>query len=201
MKITVRKTEKCVMLRPQFGEHLRDVYVLAEELDEILSGKRDSVFDPWYIMTVEPDSLTFQEDARFRHDDVGMARYARVRLDTKKLFKTIRLLIEKGILHEGQDVALDARSFEYRPNEARAMTIMEVVKHPLFCAMRSLKEAVKVAPPDELLRLRDTLGRLVQQGKRITDDFARASFYFYHADGKGYNGGVIWHGDRYSVHT
>ena len=57
------------------------------------------------------------------------------------------------------------------------------------------------AGADGMRDLKEKIGRMIGQGKVVVPDFAKASFYFYPEDGRGYNGGIIWHGDGYAIHT
>ena len=72
-----------------------------------------------------------------------------------------------------------------------------------FLAKEKPFEALANVGKEQLLKLRGIISRHPRMGKAIANDFAPNSFYFYQQDGKGYNGGIIWHGPEhgYSAHA
>ena len=199
MKITVHTTEHCVAVR--LGK-ASTFYLTKAEFHSLHAGNCFGCFDDCgNILQVRSDYVAFVRSAGYGAEE-GTVEYVRAKMDSAKFWNRVDDLIERGFIG-GDDFKFDSESFAFEPGEYPKLTFSQILKHPAFNAVVKLKEAVKLANAYQLSKLRDHVSRLLDQGKGIVCDGATASFYFYQADGKGYNGGIIWHGDEdgWSVHT
>ena len=205
MKIRIGKTPKCVTFRVETADGwCNTFYMTVEELDDVIAkGGLGCYDDCGNIMQARSNLLAFVESPKCHSRQSGAARYVWFDMDTAKFFGTVKQLLAINVVNENDRHWVESESFRFRPDDSPVRNWAQLLRHERFMpdARKKLKEALEVASRFSLMELRDTLNRLINQGKVIHSDFAKASFYFGHAEGRGYNGGVIWHGSSWSVHT
>jgi hypothetical protein len=203
MKIKVRFTDRCLVIQPEpTGHYSAQFYMTLEEFEEVLEKGSGAFNDCGEICMVRTEQLVFVENVAHKHDLEGTTRYARVPMDCRKFFERVKDLRDRGFVKE-QFVTLDSESFQFKRETASVLGFAEILKHNLFRAKDKLFEAVRIAPADQLMKLREDISRMIRQGKVIAPDHCEGSFYFYPENGQGYNGGIIFHknSQSYSVHT
>jgi len=198
MKIKVRTTDNCVVFDFAVGF---EFWMLKEEF--LAFETKKLIDDGGRIMRLYADeAVLIQSPARIS-EDCGEVKFIRIRMDVTKFMNTVNYLIEKGLIRNDKFHEMDTDSFAWKVSAHASLTFVQILKHRMFTAKEKLYDAVRKVPTEHLARLRDDISRLIGQGKVIAPDWAECSFYFYPEDGKGYNGGIIWHGSEsgYSIHT
>ena len=203
MKIKVRFTDMCLVIQavPK-GHYSAQVYLTLDEFETAARDGCGTFNDCGEVCMVRSEQLVFIENAAHKYDLEGTLRYVRIPMDCKKFFARVKDLRDRGFI-KAEFVTLDSESFQFKRDAAPLLTFTEILRSKLFLAREKLYEAVHAVSKEQLLKLREEISRLIAQNKVIAPDFAYASFYFYPADGKGYNGGIIFHpsSQSYSVHT
>lgn len=206
MKIKIGKSETCVTLSFDGPEFSARFYMTFEELARVAVKHPFACFDDCgNVLQVRSDAVAYYESAgNNTRNEGGTVRYLRCAVDASRFFTTVRTLIDKGIVSDNKGATVDTRSFAFKREEQVEMTFSAILKHGLFDARAKLYEALRdEVPAEEFMKLRGIFSRLISQGKMIVADLSKSCFYFYQAEGQGYNGGVIYHrgGKSYSVHT
>lgn len=203
MKVLVRFTDLCLVIRVVSNTHYSpSFYMTREEFETVLKDGHGTFNDCGEVLLVRAEQLVFIENTAHKSELEGTARYVRVPMDTAKFFARVKDLSDRGIIAD-EFFELDSKSFRFKVEPVRQMTFVEIVRSKRFLALEKLYEAAKTVSKEHIFQLRELISRTIGQGKVVAPDFARVSFYFYPEDGKGYNGGIIYHGPEYgySIHT
>lgn len=203
MKIKVRFTDMCLVIQavPK-GHYSAQVYLTLDEFETAARDGCGTFNDCGEVCMVRSEQLVFIENAAHKYDLEGTLRYVRIPMDCKKFFARVKDLRDRGFI-KAEFVTLDSESFQFKREPFEPMTFTEILRNGLFKAREKLYSAVRAVPREQMFKLRDDLSRMLRQGKVIVPDHCEHSFYFYPYDGKGYNGGIIFHpsSQSYSVHT
>ena len=202
MRFKVRKTERCVALRFESDGFNAQPYVTTGEIDKMLSVMLpQAVTDCGQTVVVRYGSITVIDDPGIR-EGVGQARTLTVAIDPLRFFGWVSKMIADGKLPE-KFMTVDSASFNRNRSWREELGWAQIFGHPRFNARKKLGEVLAVASAKQVSELRGHVSRMLQMGRTVTPDHAKASFYFYAEDGNGYNGGIIWHGEKsgFSVHT
>lgn len=206
MKIRVRKTENCIVINVQVmikdkAETFR-FYLTVKELERILTEKYGLFDDCGNIMQVRGDLLAFVYSPGNMRHEFGEIGYVYVRMNTEHFFTRVEQLLAKGIITE-HGIGLDSASFPLAEPEKPELNWSQIYKAAQFNARTAVANALKRGSASAIMELKGIIERLIRQGKTICNDFADCNFYFFQTEGKGYNGGIIYHEHygRWSVHT
>jgi hypothetical protein len=181
----------------RFEDWQEDFYFLPDELKDfhpwqmrlIRDCSRYLVAEGWRLLLFRPEApnsdALFQTPSHVLH------------LDTARLFKTMLALREKRV-----ETGLDAERFRSPVQRTALLTVTAMNKHPnargaIAPTLKFFRDRLRAG---EWPRLVETVSRFLPQAQVWGH---RDEFYFdgRFRDGLGFNGGIILHGNEFSVHT
>jgi hypothetical protein len=173
--------------------------ITMQEARDIADGKRHIIDDCGKTLRADFSGLVLMENPHCFSRDTGSVCFRKVPMNSGYFFKRLVDLVDRGVLRDGATMKFDPASFRYRPTFASDMGFAQILKHERFTALNKIREAIRIAPKDELLRLRRLIAQKLDAGFTVMPDFADASFFFSGS----YVGGIIFHRSsmKYSVHT
>lgn len=202
MKINVRKTDNCIVIKVHVGSEM-NFYITRNEVEQFINGDIRSTVDGGNIIVVHHEYISFVENMYGGGDVVGGdAIFTRIKLDTKRFFTVMLDLFDRDVLPEDDYMKFRSGSFWFKRKHNVVLGYAQILMHPQFRAHATLKNALYEVPREQLRELKKLISRIIDQGKVIVPDLG-SSFYFYPEDRNGYNGGIIYHSgsERYSIHT
>jgi hypothetical protein len=201
LKITPNQDMVCV----RFEGCDRNFYFLPGELAPLQRFETRLIHDLARFIVAETHRLTHYypgdgecDSPRARAEDGPFPTSSfQLFLDTNKLFALLRDLNAKGI-----ETEVDSRRLALPDAGPRRLTVTEMVRHPnargdIALTLKYYRDRLCA---DYWPRLLDTLSRFLPQAKLFGH---RDEFYFdgRFPGGLGMNGGIILHGNQFSVHT
>ena len=196
MKIEIRRTHKGNVSMEIDG---RQMIVTIQEMADVIDGTRHVIDDCGKLLKADFAGLTLIENPNNYSDERGTVKYVRMVCDADRFFKRVWDLLDRCIITEDKHVTVDTDSFRHKAELVEPLGFAQIARHPKFHALDKLKEALVIAPRDEMFKLRDILRMKISQGMEIYTDFTKGGFFFRGS----YVGGIIFHdySKSYSVHT